>query len=280
RIRLGIRHLAPAESTAPSSAATPLAPAASSMASGRDCRPDQWLASLPERQLAPEQDLNRLLLDYLRHQGHLEAAEAFQREARGLPTPETAAVPHAELRCRIREAVQSGRIDEAVELLELARPGLLASRPGLEFRLRLQQLLELVRVGRPSEALDLAQQRLAPLAEARPERLSDLEEAMALLAFERPAESAAFGHWLGQGQRRQLAGLLDAAIAGRDAEADAEADGDGRDAAARCRLDYLLRLLLWSQDRLASAGVRFPRLTDLAGAGFDGAPSSGGGSLV
>uniref|UniRef100_A0A1I8IWX4 LisH domain-containing protein n=1 Tax=Macrostomum lignano TaxID=282301 RepID=A0A1I8IWX4_9PLAT len=214
RIRLGIRHLAPAESTAPSSAATPLAPAASSMASGRDCRPDQWLASLPERQLAPEQDLNRLLLDYLRHQGHLEAAEAFQREARGLPTPETAAVPHAELRCRIREAVQSGRIDEAAELLESARPGLLASRPGLEFRLRLQQLLELVRVGRPSEALDLAQQRLAPLAEARPERLSDLEEAMGLLAFERPAESAAFGHWLGQGQRRRLAGLLDAAIAG------------------------------------------------------------------
>uniref|UniRef100_A0A1I8I7G8 LisH domain-containing protein n=1 Tax=Macrostomum lignano TaxID=282301 RepID=A0A1I8I7G8_9PLAT len=265
RIRLGIRHLAPAESTAPSSAATPLAPAASSMASGRDCRPDQWLASLPERQLAPEQDLNRLLLDYLRHQGHLEAAEAFQREARGLPTPETAA---------------SGRIDEAAELLESARPGLLASRPGLEFRLRLQQLLELVRVGRPSEALDLAQQRLAPLAEARPERLSDLEEAMGLLAFERPAESAAFGHWLGQGQRRRLAGLLDAAIAGRDPEADAEADGDGRDAAARCRLDYLLRLLLWSQDRLASAGVRFPRLTDLAGAGFDGAPSSGGGSLV
>ncbi|PAA67742.1 hypothetical protein BOX15_Mlig011558g1, partial [Macrostomum lignano] len=237
----------------------------------------EWLNSLTDKRLlnGGNRELHDLVLQYLISQGHLEAAEAFRQEAAERlqllppldgPLIESAAANSdaAELyqfRVSLREAVQSGRPADALNELAAARPGLLAARPELAFRLRLQQLLELVRAGCVAEALELSQAELAPLVADRPHLLPDLEECMALLAFERPMQSAAFGSWLSIGQRRLLACELNAALLDDEAS-DQQANGVGNDATHSSKLDYLLKLVLWSQDQLATAKVRgFPRLS-------------------
>ena len=51
------------------------------------------------------------------------------------------------------------------------------------FRLQQQKLIEYIRQGRVVEALEFAQDELAPRGEENPEFLVELEKTMALLAF-------------------------------------------------------------------------------------------------
>jgi molybdopterin-guanine dinucleotide biosynthesis protein len=57
-------------------------------------------------------DLNRLVLDYLVIEGFKDAAEKFIGEA---SLPPTAHLPSITERMSIRNAVQLGKIDEAIE---------------------------------------------------------------------------------------------------------------------------------------------------------------------
>uniref|UniRef100_A0A1I8IHS5 LisH domain-containing protein n=2 Tax=Macrostomum lignano TaxID=282301 RepID=A0A1I8IHS5_9PLAT len=234
-----------------------------------------WSESVATAQLLPTQDLNRLVLEYLVHEGHLEAAETFCREAGLEPNilQESESGEDSQRRVAIRSAVQDGRIDEAIELINEANPELLDLNQELHFHLRRQQLVELVREGRLCQALQFAQSSLASLAEAQPDScLSDLEECMALLAFERPAESASFGRWLSLSHRAKLASEVNAALleataddeGGESSTGDRDSCGDG--------LDYQLRLLLWSQDRLTAAGVSYPRIVDVETARYSEQP--------
>ena len=60
----------------------------------------------------------------------------------------------------------------------------------LYFRVRLQELIEMIRNGSVEDVVDFAQIELAPLCEEQPALVEELEACMALLAFENPGECA------------------------------------------------------------------------------------------
>ena len=68
----------------------------------------------------------------------------------------------------IRNAVQCGEIQQAIERTNAVDPAILAGDPELSFKLKQQQLVELIRSGGVEEALTFAQAELSPLAEGRP----------------------------------------------------------------------------------------------------------------
>jgi hypothetical protein len=68
----------------------------------------------------------------------------------------------------IRNAVQCGEIQQAIERTNAVDPAILAGDTELSFKLKQQQLVELIRSGGVEEALTFAQAELSPLAEGRP----------------------------------------------------------------------------------------------------------------
>jgi hypothetical protein len=64
-------------------------------------------------------DLNRLVMDYLVLEGYQAAAEEFSKEANVSPPVDFSSI---ETRMTIREAVQRGDVEEAIELVNDLNP--------------------------------------------------------------------------------------------------------------------------------------------------------------
>eukprot|EP01085_Mycamoeba_gemmipara_P002865 Mycagemm_TRINITY_DN8791_c0_g1::TRINITY_DN8791_c0_g1_i2::g.2865::m.2865 type:complete len:154 gc:universal TRINITY_DN8791_c0_g1_i2:635-174(-) len=137
---------------------------------------------------------------------------------------------------------------EAVTRVNDVSTDILDSRPELVFRLRLLQLIELIRAGDLPTALQFAQDELAPRAESSPELLEELERAMALLAIDSPNGSSPSGPLVDGTMRHRLASELNAAILAAQYQ-DQEP-----------RLPQLLKLLLFSQSQLDDKCV-FPKMS-------------------
>ena len=98
------------------------------------------------------------------------------------------------------------------------------------------------------DALQFAQQELAPRGEESPEFLSELERTMALLAFEAsPLVPPAISELLSPSQRMKTAGEVNAAIL--------ESLSQGKEA----KLVGLLRLLSWGENML-DEHAEFPKV--------------------
>nr|ODO02669.1 hypothetical protein L204_01408 [Cryptococcus depauperatus CBS 7855] len=125
-------------------------------------------------------DLNSLVLDYLLVEGFSDAAIEFARET-GIP----ADIDHEKIseRMEIRQAVEEGRVEEAISRVNELDPEILDTNPSLLFHLLLLRLIELIRLDNLDAALHFATNELAPRGAQNPEFLADLEKAMALLAF-------------------------------------------------------------------------------------------------
>jgi hypothetical protein len=126
----------------------------------------------------------------------------------------------------------------------------------LYFHLQQQKLIEYIRRGRVMEALQFAQEELAPRGEESPQFLSELEKTMSLLAFE-PSSTmpAGVSDLLSDAQRLKTAGEVNAAILGHL--------GQGREA----KMIGLLKLLCWGEAML-EAHAEFPKAsTDPADSG-------------
>jgi hypothetical protein len=114
--------------------------------------------------------------------------------------------------------------------------------------LQQQKLIEFIRHGRIAEALQFAQEELAPRGEESPEFLSELERTMALLAFESsPAAPAAISELLSPAQRMKTAGEVNAAIL--------ESLSQGKEV----KLVGLLKLLCWGESMLEER-AEFPKV--------------------
>ncbi|CAG8717223.1 5761_t:CDS:2, partial [Acaulospora colombiana] len=138
-------------------------------------------------------------------------------------------------RMNIRNAIQNGNVEEAIERVNDLNPE--------------QRLIEYIRQGKVVEALEFAQDELAPRGEENPEFLEELERTMALLAFDDTAVSPV-GDLLHHSQRQRTASELNAAILTSQSQ---EKDP---------KLPSMLKMLVWAQDELDEK-VLFPRMKNL-----------------
>ena len=204
-----------------------------------------FLAMAEERSgIASRAQMNRLVMNYLVLQGHREAAESFAGESATCVGADLETVGH---RRRILAAVHSGDIAAAEQRADELVPGVLAGDADLRFAVQQQRLIELIRAGDDDASLDFACDELAPLAEAEPRFLPELERTMMLLAARDCRQSPEAG-LLEAAQRERVAAQLNAALL--------SAERQDREAA----LPVTLRLLQRAQAQLRDHHVRFPAL--------------------
>lgn len=196
----------------------------------------------------PRSEMNKVIMDYLITEGYKEAAEKFKVEACADTHP---AHNSLEDRLKIREAVQTGNIEEAIALTNTFNPEILDSKPFLYFHLQQQKLIELIRERQIEKALEFSQNVMAELGIENEEFLDELERTMALLAYEDP-EMSPFGDLLNFSQRYKVASELNAAIL--------EADHQQTNS----RLENLVKMLLWVQNELDEKKVKYPKMVDVA----------------
>ncbi len=192
-------------------------------------------------------DVNRLILNYLVIEGYMDAAEKFALESGLNPTIELASIRE---RMVIRSAIQSGNIDDAIDRINELDPEILDTNPKLFFHLQQQKLIEYIRSGDIIQALEFAQEQLAPRGEENPEFLEDLERTMALLAFEDVGKSPV-GDLLDMSQRQKTAGEVNSAILSTFCQ-----DKDAK-------LPMMLKMLVWAQNSLEEK-INFPKMRNLA----------------
>jgi len=198
--------------------------------------------------LPPRTAMNKLIMNYLVTEGFKEAAEKFQDEA-GLPAPPQ--LSEMGNRISIRDAIQSGRIAEAISLVHELHPELLDDDRYLFFHLQQQQLIELIRERRIDDALRFASEQLAERGEEDPSVLEELERTMALLAFEEPMNSP-FADLLSHSHRQKVASELNSSLL-RAAHIHP----------VHPKLAGVLKMLLWAQDELDKKGIRYNKAIDL-----------------
>ncbi|KAI0639677.1 CTLH/CRA C-terminal to lish motif domain-containing protein [Trametes polyzona] len=175
-------------------------------------------------------------MDYLVIEGYKTAAEEFSKEA-GMDS--SVDFESIENRMNIREALQRGDVGDAITRVNDLNPEILDTNPSLYFKLQQQKLIEYIRQGKVAEALQFAQEELAPRGEESPEFLAELERTMALLAFESsPLMPASVSELLSPAQRMKTAAEVNAAIL--------ESSSQGKEA----KLVGLLRLLCWGEAML------------------------------
>ncbi len=129
---------------------------------------------------------------------------------------------------------------------------ILDTNPALYFRLQQQKLIEYIRQGRIAEALEFAQQELAPRGEESQEFLGELEKTMALLAFDSsPSAPPSVTELLSPAQRLKTASEVNAAIL--------ESFSQGKEA----KLLGLLKLICWGEFMLDER-ADFPKVSSLS----------------
>ncbi|KAF7339537.1 hypothetical protein MSAN_02168200 [Mycena sanguinolenta] len=190
-------------------------------------------------------DLNRLIMDYLVIEGYKSAAEEFCAEANLDPPVDFDSI---ESRMDIRDALQRGDVEDAIARVNDLNPEILDTNPQLYFHLQQQKLIEFIRHGQIAEALQFAQDELAPRGEESPEFLSELERTMALLAFDStPTAPNGIAELLSPAQRMKTAGEVNAAIL--------ESLSQGKEV----KLVQLLKLMHWGETMLEER-AEFPRV--------------------
>nr|CAG8523536.1 7905_t:CDS:2 [Entrophospora candida] len=202
---------------------------------------NDWVKKLSEVKI-DKSDLNKLIMNYFVIEGYKDAAETFSQECGISPSIDVDSIND---RMNIKNAIQNGNVEEAIERVNDLNPeaSILDTNPKLYFHLQQQRLIEYIRQGRVSEALEFAQDELAPLGEENPEFLEELERSMALLAFDDTTTSPV-GDLLHPSQRLRTASELNAAILTSQSQ---EKDP---------KLPNLLKMLVWAQDELDEKAIR------------------------
>ncbi|PRP85898.1 hypothetical protein PROFUN_06172 [Planoprotostelium fungivorum] len=191
---------------------------------------DNWMNKLKDADVS-RQHLNQLIMNYFMIEGYKEAAQNFQQESAAVDL-ETISE-----RVNIRNLMESGRVEEAVECTNDMNPEILDTNSALFFHIQQQRLIELIRENRTMDALQFAQQQLAAQGEENPEFLEELEKTMALLAFD-DHTSTPLSHLMSLRQRIKIASELNAAILLSQKQ-----DKDPK-------LPFLIKMTKWSQETL------------------------------
>jgi hypothetical protein len=110
-------------------------------------------------------------MNFLVTEGYVDAARAFEEDSGTAPGVDLSSITD---RMEIRKAVHSGDVDAAIERVNDINPELLEQQQELFFHLQQQRLIELIRQGKTLEALEFAQEYLAPQGEENPAFLEEL----------------------------------------------------------------------------------------------------------
>ncbi|KAG6554216.1 hypothetical protein Mapa_004132 [Marchantia paleacea] len=210
---------------------------------------DQKLAAADVR----KEDMNKLIMDFFLTQGYIGAAKQFQIES---GTEPNMSFEDVSKRIEIRNAVWRGDVEEGIMKANELNPDILDSNPQLSFDLQQQHVIELIRESRVMEALECAQENLAPYCiEADDTFFRELERTVVLLAFKDPA-SCPVGELMDIKKREQAAMEIDHAIL--------MSQGHERDP----KLHFLLKLLVWAQTKLGEK-ASYPRIDHIAEALYE-----------
>ncbi len=196
----------------------------------------------------PRAELDKLVMEYLVKEGFKASVQAFQTET-GIDPGVNMAIMDDQI--KIREAVEAGNIQTAMELVNDVDPEILDTNSKLYFHLQQQQLLELIKKGDMERVIEYATTELSARGEENPEFLSELEQSLSLLAFT-DTNTSPFAELLQPSQKLKVVSELNAALlASQDQE-------------ATSKLSTLMKLVLWTQDQLEKKGVEFPKLANIA----------------
>ncbi|XP_074269923.1 protein GID8 homolog isoform X2 [Silene latifolia] len=206
---------------------------------------EEWEKKLSDVKIRKE-DMNKLVMNFLVTEGYVDAAEKFRQES-GTEHIDLATITD---RMAVKKAVQCGNVEDAIEKVNDLNPEILDTNPQLFFHLQQQRFIELVRNKKIEEALEFAQEELAPRGEENQSFLEELEKTVSLLAFE-DASNSPVGNLLDISQRLKTASEVNAAILTSQSH---EKDP---------KLPYLLKMLLWAQNQLDEKAA-YPRINDLS----------------
>jgi hypothetical protein len=134
--------------------------------------------------------LDRLLVDHLLRYGYKDSAQALSKE-KGIE--DLVDVETFVQMSRIRESLRSGRVTEALAWCTENKKELRRMESNLEFMLRFQQYIELVRTQDQSKLLESiahAKKYLLPFKDSYPK---EVQQACGLLAFPPGTRAAAYG---------------------------------------------------------------------------------------
>ncbi|KAL5715631.1 Glucose-induced degradation complex subunit [Ranunculus cassubicifolius] len=187
---------------------------------------EEWEKKLNEVKIRKE-DMNKLVMNFLVTEGYVDAAERFRTESGTQPS-----------------------IDFSCFHMQI-----LDTNPQLFFHLQQQRLIELIRHGKVEEALEFAQEELAPRGEENQSFLEELERTVALLAFE-DVSNCPVGELLDISQRLKTASEVNAAILTSQSH---EKDP---------KLPSLLKMLVWAQNQLDEKAA-YPKINDLSTAALE-----------
>ncbi|KAJ3167707.1 hypothetical protein HDU88_002154 [Geranomyces variabilis] len=219
--------------------------------------PEEWERKLADVSVS-KHDLNKLVMNYLVIEGYKDAAEKFSLESGLQPGIDLSSIQD---RMSIRNAIQAGDVESAIERVNDLDPEILDTNPKLYFHLQQQRLIELIKAGRIAEAIEFAQEELAPRGEENPEFLEELEKTMALLAFEEASRSP-LAYLIEYAQRQKTASELNSAILTAQCQ---EKDP---------KLPSLLKMLVWAQNQLDEKAT-YPKITNFVTGQLDVAAASG-----
>ncbi|XP_064935628.1 protein GID8 homolog isoform X1 [Musa acuminata AAA Group] len=212
---------------------------------------EEWERKLKDVKIRKE-DMNKLVMNFLVTEGYVEAAEKFRVESGTEPDIDLATITD---RMAVKKALQSGNVEDAIEKVNDLNPTILDTNPQLYFHLQQQRLIELIRSGKIEEALEFAQEELAPRGEENQSFLEELERTVALLAFE-DVKNCPYGELLDVSQRLKTASELNAAILTSQSH---EKDP---------KLPSLLKMLIWAQNQLDEKAA-YPRINNLTTAALE-----------
>ncbi|XP_042419574.1 protein GID8 homolog [Zingiber officinale] len=212
---------------------------------------DEWERKLKDVKITKE-DMNKLIMNFLVTEGYVDTAEKFRIESGTEPGVDLATITD---RMTVKQALQSGNVEDAIEKVNDLNPTILDTNPQLYFHLQQQRLIELIRSGKIEEALEFAQEELAPRGEENQSFLEELEKTVALLVFE-DVKNCPYGDLLDVSQRLKTASELNAAILTSQSH---EKDP---------KLPSLLKKLIWTQNQLDEKAA-YPKINNLTTAALD-----------
>ncbi|KIV93383.1 hypothetical protein, variant [Exophiala mesophila] len=216
-------------------------------------------------------------MDYLITEGYPSAAEKFASEANIQPNANISGIQE---RVQIRESIHRGDLQVAIELINELNPDLLDTDKKLHFSLLRLQLVEIIRQSFTSsdpslvgEAIEFAQNNLAPYAPLDSQFKNDLERAMALLIVPRESwmHASSSGSTTTASQVQSdfgaLAELVDPSLRRKVAKDVNEAILQSQDQRREANIRYLVRARAWAEQLAREKKLDLPETLVL---GLDG----------